>query len=386
MNSAVKYQAFANMPCRSSMRWFVTVVCVLLSSAAVADAGRQVLVRDIVEIQGVRDNQLVGYGIVVGLKGTGDRQQTYFTTQTLANALQRVGVQMPSPLIVRVANVAAVFVTASLPPFARPGMKLDVTVSSIGDAKSLEGGVLILTSLRGPDGQVYADAQGPLTLGGYSAGNGGNLKTVNHTTVGRVPEGAIVERDTSVDLRRLRSISLTLRSPDFTAAGDIADGINREFHRNIATAMDSRRIDVDVAASGLSSIPSLISKVQSVAISFHPPAKVVVNERTGTIVMGGDVKLSAVSILHGNLTIEVATKYAVSQPEPFSNTGRTKVVPDIQVQANETPASAIRLEEGASVEELINGLHTVGATPRDIVSILQAIKSAGGLEADLEVL
>jgi flagellar P-ring protein precursor FlgI len=355
------------------------------SSSLAVTVGQTVLVRDITTIAGVRDNPLVGYSIVVGLNGTGDRQQTLFTTQTLANVMQRMGVQIPASAVI-VKNVAAVFVTASLPPFARPGMALDVTVSSIGDAKSLEGGILLLAPLRGPDGQVYAAAQGPLTLGGFSAGGAGNGKQVNHPTVGRIPNGGIVERDTAIDLSRLTTVSLVLRNADFTSAREISNVINSQFGKPISTVVDSRQINVNIGSSGTSSVPELISQIQSLSISVHPPAKVVVNERTGTIVMGGDVKLSAVSVLHGSLSVEVATTFTVSQPAPFSKNGETVIVPEREVQAKETSAKSIRLEEGASVEDLINGLQTMGATARDIVAILQAIKEAGGLQAELEVL
>jgi len=299
--------------------------------------------------------------------------------------MQRMGVQIPATTV-QVKNVAAVFVTASLPPFARPGMSLDVTVSSIGDAKSLEGGVLLLTPLHGPDGQIYAEAQGGLTLGGYSAGGSGNGKQVNHPNVGRVPNGGTVERDTAIDLSRLTTVSFVLRNPDFTAAQDISNAINHQFGKEISKVIDSRQINVLTAPSGISSVPELISRIQNLSIAFHPPAKVVVNERTGTIVMGGDVQLSAVSVLHGNLTVEVTTKFAVSQPNPLSKGGETVVVPDQNVQAQESSAKNIRLSEGASVEELINGLQTMGATARDIIAILQAIKAAGGLQAELEIL
>jgi flagellar P-ring protein precursor FlgI len=379
---------FLNTPRISRISKYLVICAVVFlalhPSQATTD-DKKVLVRDITTIAGVRDNPLVGYSIVVGLNGTGDRRQTLFTTQTLANIMQRMGVQIPANSV-RVNNVAAVFVTASLPAFARPGMALDVTVSSIGDAKSLEGGILLLTPLHGPDGQVYAEAQGPLTLGGYSAGGNGNSKQLNHPTVGRIPDGGTVERDTAIDLSRFTIVSLMLRDPDFTAARDIAAVINQQFGKPISTVMDSRQINVQISGSGTSSVPDLISQIQNLSIVFHPPAKVVVNERTGTIVMGGDVKLSAVSVLHGSLTVEVVTKFAVSQPAPLSKNGQTEVVPDQNVQAQESSAKAIHLSEGASVEELINGLQTMGATARDIVAILQAIKAAGGLQAELEVL
>jgi flagellar P-ring protein precursor FlgI len=303
----------------------------------------------------------------------------------LSNVLQRLGLQIPSGAV-QVRNVAAVIVTAELPAFARPGTTLDVTVSSVGDAKSLEGGVLLLTSLHAADGQTYAAAQGPLTLGGYSAGGGGNSKQVNHSTVGRVPEGGIVERDASIDLSRLSTLSFILREPDFTAARDVAAAVNKEFGKPIAAAIDSRRIDVSVIQAGAPSVPLLISKVQNLAISVHPAAKVIINERTGTIVMGGDVTLTPVSVLHGDLTVEVTTKLVVSQPLPFSKNGDTKVVPDTDVRAQEGPARSIVLNEGSSVEELINGLHAMGATAHDIVAIVQAIKAAGGLQAELQVI
>ena len=354
-------------------------------SGAAADDTRHVLVRDITTIEGIRENPLIGYSVVVGLKRTGDSQQTQFTTQTLANVLQRLGVQIPAASI-QVRNVAAVMVTASLPPFARPGTVLDVTVSSVGDAKSLEGGVLLLTSLHAADGQVYAEAQGPLTLGGYTVGGGGNTKEVNHVTVGRVPAGGIVERDTSIDLRHLKVLALSLRDPDFTAARDVAQAINHEFGKELASALDSRHVDVNIDQSGVASVPALIAQVQNLTVSIHPPAKVVMNERTGTIVMGGDVKLSPVSVLHGDLTVEVTTTFAVSQPQPLSRGGKTEVVPETEVRTKDKPARSFQLKEGANVEELINGLHAMGATARDIVAILQAIKAAGGLQAELEVL
>jgi flagellar P-ring protein precursor FlgI len=349
-----------------------------------ADADRKVLIRDVTQIEGVRENQLVGYGLVIGLKNTGDTQQTFFTVQTLANAMQRMGVQI-APGVVIVKNVAAVFVTASLPAFARPGMKLDVTVSSVGDAKSLQGGVLLLTSLRAANGQVYGEAQGPLVIGGYSEGVSGNTKSVNHLTVGRIAEGGIVERDAAVDLSRFHLVSLLLLNSDFTAARDVADTINKDFGRTVATAIDSRRIDVDVAESGVASVPILIARVQNLSISFSSPAKVVVNERTGTIVMGGNVRLSPVSVIHGSLTIDVQTQHVLLQPGPGSN-GKPDEITETKTTVGDAPAQSIQLQEGANVEELIKGLHAIGATSHDIISILQAIKAAGGLQADLEVI
>ncbi|MFY9853585.1 MAG: flagellar basal body P-ring protein FlgI [Terracidiphilus sp.] len=363
---------------------FAAVWPVSALSTFAADTDHKVMIRDLTQIQGVRDNQLVGYGLAIGLKNTGDSQQTFFTVQTLANSLQRMGVQI-APGVVVVKNVAAVFVTATLPPFARPGMKIDVTVSSVGDAKSIQGGVLLLTALRATNGEVFAEAQGPLVIGGYSEGAAGNSKSVNQPTVGRIAEGATVERDASVDLSRFRTVSLLLLNSDFTAARDIADVINQEFGKPIATALDSRRIDVDVAASGAPSVPILISRVQNLSINFRSPAKVVVNERTGTIVMGGDVRLSPVSVIQGSLTIDVETRHVIVQPAQVPN-AKPEIVDETKTTVNDAPAQSIQLEEGANVDELIKGLHAIGATSHDIISILQAIKAAGGLEADLEVI
>ena len=362
-----------------------SVVVPAWTTRAAVDAQSGAQIKDITTIEGVRENPLIGYGVVVGLTRTGDSQQTVFSTQTLSNLLRTMGVQV-APTAIIVNNIAAVFVTASLPPFARPGMKIDVTVAATGDAKSLSGGLLLMTPLKAADGNVYAVAQGPLTLGGYSAGANGNAKIVNHLNVGRVPEGAIVERDTAVDLASMTHLSLLLRDPDFEAARDIAAAINKELGREVARAVDSRRVDVIGITPTVGAVPDLMARIGDLAIRMRPPAKVVVNERTGTVVMGGAVTLSSCSILHGNLAIEVTTQFQVSQPNPLSSGGQTVVVPQTQVQASEAPAQLLQLKEGATVEELVRGLQTLGATARDIVSILQAIKAAGALQADLEVL
>jgi flagellar P-ring protein precursor FlgI len=341
--------------------------------------------KDITTVEGVRDNMLMGYGLVAGLNGTGDRQQTIFSTQTLASMLQKMGVTIGAPATMLVHNIAAVFVTATLPPFAQPGMRIDATISSIGDAKSLEGGTLILTSLYGPDGQVYGVAQGGLVLGGYSAGGRANSKVVNHPTVGRIVGGALIERDTAVNLRDVTSVSLLLHNPDYATAREIAAAVNKELGNSAARAADSRRVEISGIEKGPDSVPVLLARIEELQVQFSTPAKVVVNERTGTVVMGADVTLGPCSILHGNLAIEVVTQLQVSQPQPLAQ-GQTQVVPQTNVKAQEGPAQAIHLEEGATVDELIRGLQSIGATARDIVAILQAIKAAGALQADLEIL
>ncbi|HZU32966.1 MAG TPA: flagellar basal body P-ring protein FlgI [Candidatus Angelobacter sp.] len=352
-------------------------------NVAPTSSATQVRVKDITTIEGVRENPLIGYGLVVGLSGTGDRQQTVFSTQTLTNILQRMGVQVAGNAI-RVNNIAAVFVTANLPPFARPGMQLDVTVASIGDAKSLEGGLLLLTPLAAANGQTYAVAQGPMTLGGYSAGGGGNTKVVNHPTSGRIPGGAIVEKPLAVDLTQLHTLSFLLRSADFATARDLASAVNQAVGKQIAKAVDSRRVEV-VPDPNLGSITDLLAQIQETTIAVHSISKVVVNERTGTVVMGKDVQLGAVSILHGTLSIEVKTELAVSQPRSFG-TGQTTVVPETTIKTQDSPARRIELKQGATVDDLVRGLQAIGATARDIVAILQAMKEADALHADLEVI
>lgn len=352
--------------------------------AGSGEAAHKVLIRDVATVEGVRDNSLIGYGLVVGLKGTGDRQQTYFTVQTLASILARMGVQIPAASV-RVNNVAAVFVTASLPPFARPGMHLDVEVSSSGDARSLEGGLLLLTPLYAADGQVFAAAQGPLVVGGYTAGTTTNAKQVNHPTVGRVPGGALVERDSSLSLAGLDHLSLLLQDANFSTAEEVAAAINREYSPPIATVIDSRRIEIKASSSLGKEIPALLAHIENLEVEVRRRAKVVVNERTGTVVLGKDVHLGAVSILHGNFSIAVTTAFSVSQPNPLAN-GQTEIIPQTKVSAAEAAARSVELDEGASVEQLVTRLQAIGATARDVVSILQAIKAAGALEAELEVL
>ena len=369
------------------MKSFLAALLLLtapLAHAATEPVNVQVKIRDLTAVEGVRENPLIGYGMVVGLTGTGDRQQTVFTTQTLANILQRMGAQIPAGTV-RVNNVAAVFVTASLPAFARPGTQLDITVSSMGDAKSLDGGMLLLTPLYGADGQVYAAAQGPVAVGGFSAGGGGASKQMNHPTVGRIPGGGRVERTLAFDFDRLAPISLLLREPDFSTAGEISDAINREFGHAVAIARDGGRVEVDSPSTGLANLTSVMARIENLAVPVHRRARVVVNERTGTVVMGKDVRLGAVSVLHGGYSVQVSTEYSVSQPAPLSP-GKTEVVPQTDVQVKELSARRVEVSEGASVDQLVTGLQYMGATARDVISILQAIKAAGALDADLEVI
>ena len=342
----------------------------------------QARVKDISSIEGIRDNQLVGYGLVVGLQGTGDSQQTTFPTQTLAAMLLRMGVSVPATSI-RVQNLAAVFVSATLPPFSRPGTKLDITAASAGDARSLEGGILLMTPLYGSDGKIYAQAQGALVVGGYSVSVNGNTKQFNHPNTARIPYGAMVERGVPLDIGNRSEFSILLNDADFHSAEAMAAAINVELGRPAAHASDSRRVDLTVLTTD--DIPILLSRVEAVEVPVFPRAKVIVNERTGTVVIGGTVVLQPVSILHGGLTVNVVTDFKVSQPGPLSN-GTTQVTPTTRVEATDKPVDRIELKQGATVDDLVRSLQTIGATARDVISILQAMKSAGALEAEIEVL
>ena len=350
--------------------------------------GQRARVKDVATIEGIRDNQLVGYGLVVGLHGTGDSSQTVFPAQTLISALERMGVTVPqtgsnSASNMQVKNMAAVFVVATLPPFSRPGYRVDITASSAGDARSLEGGILLMTPLYGPDGQIYAQAQGALVLGGYLSSSAGNTRQVNHPTTARIPGGALVERPVPFELKQMHTVSIILNDADFHTAEEMAAAINTTLGPARAHAVDSRR--VEIAPKANEDIAALLDRIEGVEVEVYPRARVVVNERTGTVVIGGMVRLQPVSILHGGLSVNVISQTQVSQPGPLSS-GTTQVVQQTSVQAQDKPVNRIDLKAGATVEDLVQELQGIGATARDVISILQAMKEAGALEADLEVL
>ncbi|MGC9157975.1 MAG: flagellar basal body P-ring protein FlgI [Terracidiphilus sp.] len=344
-------------------------------------------VKDVSTIEGIRDNQLIGYGLVVGLKGTGDSSQTVFPAQTLISTLERMGVTVPqtgiySAATMMVRNTAAVFVEATLPPFSEPGFKIDVTVSSAGDARSLQGGILLMTPLYGPDGAVYAQAQGSLVLGGYMVASAGNAQMLNQPTTARIPGGALVERAVPFDISKMKVVDVMLNNADFHTAEQMAADIDKALGAGRARAIDSRRVQV-VARSG-EDIPGLIDRVENVDVEVYPRARVVVNENTGTVVIGGMVRLQPCSILHGGLSVNVLSVNQVSQPNPFSN-GTTQVVQQTSVEAMDKPVNRIDLKQGATVEDLVRELQRTGAGARDVISILEAMKEAGALEADLVV-
>jgi flagellar P-ring protein precursor FlgI len=338
--------------------------------------------KDLVSIEGVRDNQLIGYGLVVGLAGTGDRRQTLFSAQSLTNLLSRMGITV-APTAIRVTNTAAVLVTATLPAFSQPGARIDTTVAAIGDAANLQGGILVLTSLRGADGQVYAVAQGPVVTGGFSGGRGGASQTVNHPTVGRTPSGAIVER-AAPSISPSGLVRLQLRHSDFTTSARIVECIRKRFD-GAARADSAGVVTVGIPAAYGGRATEFVSELENLSVEADGPARVVVNERTGTIVLGKDVRIQPVAILHGNLNVEIQTSFAVSQPAPLSQ-GTTEVVPQTSVSAKEEKARNVVLKQGATVEELVRALAAIGSTPRDVIAILQNLRSAGALDAEIEVI
>ncbi|HYP13526.1 MAG TPA: flagellar basal body P-ring protein FlgI [Bryobacteraceae bacterium] len=341
--------------------------------------------KELVAIEGVRENQLIGYGLVVGLNGTGDKRQTIFSAQSLANLLQQMGVSVPGTAL-KVNNTAGVMITATLPAFAQPGTRIDVNAAAIGDATNLQGGLLLLASLKGVDGQVYAMAQGPVVTGGFVAGTGGNTSTLNHPTMGRVPAGAIIERPAPA-IKISSAINLNLHRGDFTTAARIAEVINKWFSvgARVAAAENSSRVNVQIPPEFVGRSAEFIAQLETLAVVTDRVAKVIVNERTGTVTLGRDVVITPVAILHGGLTVEVQTSFDVSQPAPFS-AGETTVVPRVGVGIKEDPARNVVLKPGATVEDLVKALSAIGATSRDVIAILQGLKSAGALEAELEVI
>jgi flagellar P-ring protein precursor FlgI len=365
--------------CRNFLFFFFILGALLGSSQA---ASR---IKDIAEFKGVRDNQLTGLGLLVGLNGTGDRSQTYFSTQMVANMLERSGLTV-DPEKIRVKNIAAVMVRAVLPPSAQQGTRIDVDVASIGDAQSIQGGLLIPTPLRGADGQVYVVADGQIVLGGFNAGGGGNRVQLNHTTSGRIPSGGLVEKDVMVDFAHKKILDLIMHEYDFTTVSRAVKAINESLRSSVAGAVDGRTISIQVPESYQNNIVDFMARVENVTMDVDIRARVVIDEKTGTIVIGKDVRISEVSIIHGSLKLELGNYFDVSQPNPFSRAGETVVVPENTVSAQEEKGRTVTLQDGASVEDVVQALNEQGAGPRDIIAILKAIKAQGALQAELEVI
>ena len=345
-------------------------------------------IKDIASIEGVRQNQLNGYGLVAGLTGTGDSQQAIFTVQSVLNMLRRRGITLNvNPRQLQIKNVASVNVTAMLPAFARQGNHIDVQISSLGDAKSLQGGTLLLTPLFGADGQVYAVAQGAVSLGGgFSARAAGASATKSHLTTGVVPAGALVEREVPVDLGAGGVLTVALRQPDFTTAARLASAVNVALRRAVARPVDAGTVSVALDSESAEAAVATATAIEQVEVTPDTAARIILNERTGTVIIGNGVRVMPVAIAHGSLNVTVKTDFGVSQPAPFSG-GQTVVVPDTTLKVEEgAKQNLLLLRPGVSLGDLVAGLNALGVTPQDLIAILQAIQTAGALEAELELM
>lgn len=377
---------------------------VLLISFIVPSAGHSARIKDISSIKGIRQNQLLGYGLMIGLNGTGDKGGTQFTIQGLVNMLEHMGVHV-DPDEVKVKNVAAVIVSAKLPPFARVGKKIDVTLSSIGDAKSLQGGTLLLTPLKGVDGKVYALAQGAVSIGGYSAGgDAGGGVTKNHPTVGRISGGASIEKEIPLSIMSKNEMTIILNDPDFNTADRAAKAINLRIGENVAKSIDSGTLTFRIPERFQNKVVNLIAQIGEIQVEPDSIAKVIVNEKTGTVVVGENVRIQKVAVAHGNLSINIKENKNVSQPLPFAPSGggaapqqmkngtvvapggSTVVTSESQVAVAEENSRLLLIPKGRTIGELVNALNAIGVTPRDLITILQAIKAAGALQGELEII
>ncbi|MGB9697797.1 MAG: flagellar basal body P-ring protein FlgI [Thermodesulfobacteriota bacterium] len=390
---------------------FFQILCLFMILAIFSSPSWGARLKDIATFKGIRNNQLIGYGLVVGLNGTGDSPNAEFTIRSISNMLERMGVHIPQERLsqIRLKNVAAVIVTASLPPFSKVGNKIDVHVSSLADATSLAGGTLLLTPLIGPDKQVYALAQGPIAIGGFAfSGASGSGVQKNHPTVGIITRGAVIEREVPVSLNGKKELFLTLFNPDFTTAEKVKEAINHLLGLSYASCVDSGTIQIDVPYSYQQRIPQLISLLEQIEVTPDTVAKVIINERTGTLVLGEKVRISTVAVAHGNLNIQIKEKLHVSQPNPFAppappgtpttvvppreGTGTivtpgsaTVVTPESTIGVKEERKGLVVLSEGVDLGELVRALNALGVTPRDLITILQSIKAAGALQAELEI-
>ena len=370
------------------IRWLVGLAWLAASSAlwwpAPSNAAR---IKEVATVQGVRSNPLVGYGLVVGLDGTGDQTTSApFTTQSVAAMLQQMGVTIPAGTTLQLKNVAAVMVTAQLPPFAQPGQTLDVNVSSLANAKSLRGGTLIATPLKGADGQVYALAQGNLIVGGAGASAAGSKVQINHLSAGRVPEGATVERSVPTPLNQGDTLQLDLNANDFNTAREVANAINRRMGSGAAQALDGRVVRVRMPEAAEARVAFLADVENLVVELAAPAAKIVVNARTGSVVMNQAVTLAACAVAHGSLSVTISSLPVISQPTALSQGGQTVVAERADIQIRQEPGSIIQLPSGTKLADVVKALNSLGATPQDLLAILQAMKSAGALNADIEVI
>ncbi len=368
----------------SVLKHAIRTVFVCLLMAYFSNNVHAVRIKDIADIQGVRKNQLIGYGLVVGLDGTGDGNQSEFTLQSISSMLDKMGLKV-DPEDVDVENVAAVMVTAELPPFASAGSRIDVIVASISDAESLYGGTLLFTPLKGANGEVYAVAQGPVIIGGFSAGGGDASVQKNFPTVGRVIGGTIIEKEIRSDFSKKDSLTFSLHQPDFTTVSRVASAINRVMYDRVAETPDAGTVVVRVPKKYLGDIVEFITMIEGLQVTTDSIAKVVINERTGTVIVGKDVRISTIAIAHGNLSIAIKDTYDVSQPLPFSE-GQTVVTPDRELSVQEEQKQLMLMKSGISIGELVKALNALGVSPRDLITIFQTLRAAGALQAELETI
>jgi len=363
-------------------KWIRILAIVLFTSPIISNAQR---LKDVAEVEGVRGNQLIGYGIVVGLNGSGDGKSVEFTVKGISNMLEKMGIRV-DPEDVKVKNAAAVAVTATLPPFARPGSTLDITLSSLGDAKSIQGGTLLFTPLKGADGNVYAVGQGPVSVGGFSVESGGDSAQKNHPTVGVIPSGATIERAIPFDLFQSHKVRIVLRDADFTTVKNVVATINTSLGRPLAVAVDGASVEVQLTPDLSRDPVGFLSRIENLPVSIDTPARVVVNERTGTIIMGENVRISKVALAHGNLNIVIRTENRVSQPNALSEGGTTVRNTNTDVQAAEEVHILREVGGQVTLGEVVSALNALGATPRDLISIFSALKRGGALQAELVVM
>lgn len=371
----------------SSLIWAFILAVLLGVATASAPAGASSRIKDIVDFEGVRDNMLVGYGLVVGLNGTGDDlTNAAFTRQSLVAMLERLGINTRG-VTLKTKNVAAVMVTATLPSFSRQGTRIDVTVAALGDAVSLRGGTLLVTPMIGADGEVYAVSQGQLAIGGFQAAGKAANVVKNTPTSGRIANGAIVEREINFDMANLKQMRLSLRNPDLTTARRVASAINRKLKKSIALTTDPGTVQLTIPPNYNGGAVALMSEIEQLRIIPDQAARVVIDEQSGVIVIGDNVRISTIAIAQGNLTIKVSELPQVSQPNPFSGAGKTQTVDRTQIEAIESGKTQLGLlPEGVSLQELVNALNALGVGPRDMITILQTIKAAGALQAEIEVM
>ncbi len=362
----------------------ISILLTFLSLMAMPGAAWGIRLKEMATFEGVRPNQIIGYGLVVGLNGTGDKDKTFFTNQSVANMLENMDITV-NPTTLKLKNVAGVIVTADLPPFVKPGTKIDILVSSLGDATSLQGGTLLVTPLKGVDSNIYAVAQGPLSVGGFAiTGNAGSVQK-NHPTVGRIVQGGTVEREVPIRWSGKEVMTMKLGLPDFTTAARVAEAVNSRLPGASARPLDASTIEFNVPLNYRENLAMMVAELENLNVEPDAIGKVIIDERTGTVVVGENVKLSTVAVAHGNLSVQVREGVAVSQPGPFSM-GETVAAPQTDINVEEGADQLLLIERSTTIHDVVKALNAIGVTPRDLIMIFQAIKAAGALHGELEII